>query len=242
MLRKLQRFAPHQKYFLRSGPNAGQEVIGSSGVSKVTDEVEGLLRYTWKQGKEGKPYGAERDDAADSGTIAHALAESFLLGDELDLSEFSDEAIRLGKIAFEKFREWWMKQGLTFRHAELQLVSHDHEYGGTLDIVGENIEKENCLIDLKATKSLRTAHGIQVAGGYAPLFNENFPDDPIDKVCILRIPKDDTDVEPAWINPQLFEYYRNTFLTSLAAFKARKILDQKCPFVKPWFKKGYKRK
>lgn len=238
MLRKLEKFKPHQRYYLRSG----QEVIGCSGISKITDGVEGLLRYTWKQGKEGKAYGAEKDAAADSGTVAHGLMEAFLLGDELDLSDFSPESISLGTIAFEKCRAWWVAQKLSFKHAELQLVSHDYEYGGTLDIVAINEKDETCLIDEKATKSLRTAHGIQVVGGYLPLYNENFPDDPIDKVCILRLPKDGTNVEPAWINPQLFEYYKQAFLANLAAHEARKKLDTRCPFVKPWFKKGYKRK
>lgn len=238
MLRKIIKGAPHQKYFLRDG----REVPGCSGIAKITDGFEGLLRYTWKQGKDGKPYGAERDDAADAGEIAHALVEAYLVGDTLDLTDYSEEAQRLGNVAYEKLKMWWEEQKMVFMHAELQLLSHEHEYGGTLDIVGRNREREVCLIDMKAVKTLRTAHGIQVIGGYAPLYNENFPNDPIQKACIVRLPKDESDIQPLWVDPMLFPYYRAVFLASLAAHNARFRLDQVCPITPPWFKKGYRNK
>lgn len=237
MKRHLDKHAEHQKYFLRDGTGP---LPGASTVAKVSEDSGGLIHWAFSQGKLGKDYREERDAAADSGTIAHALAEAHLVGDELDLSDFTQEAIDLGRIAFKNFLEWWEEKEMTFIATELQLVSHDHLFGGTLDILARNPEGKICLIDLKATKSIRAAHGVQ-CGGYSLLVNENSPEEPVDEICILRLPKDGKPVEPLWLDALNFPFYQKCFLANLAAYNARQQLEALLPAKlkkwKPWPKK-----
>lgn len=240
MIRKLDLRKPHQLYFTRDGHGP---LPGASTICKYGEDTGGLIHWAWRKGKDGIDYRSERDAAAQSGTIAHALSEAYLIGDELDLSEFSLEAQALGHEAFEQFKAWWIAEKMTFLHSELQLASDVHEFGGTLDIAGRNPIKETCLIDLKRVKSIRTSHAIQVVGGYKTLYEEHYPDDPIDRVCILRLPTEtNPSLEATWLPPETFAYYKQSFLANLTAYKARQSLDKVCPIAlaSPWFNRKKK--
>lgn len=236
MLRKLTRLKEHQKYFTRDGKGP---LPGASSVCKIGDDSGGLIHWAYKKGLAGEDYREERDDAAAAGDIGHGLAEAFLLGDELDISEYHPEAQRLGTIAFDKFRKWWEKQGMAFIHAELQMVSEDHLFGGTLDLLARDKDKRTCLVDFKTTKRLRTANGIQ-AGGYRIAYNENYPDDPIERICILRLPKDGKDVEPVWLPENHLDKYERSFLSNLSSYYAWRALEKIDPIAlstPKWFKR-----
>lgn len=237
MIRTLQRWTPHQRYFLRDGT----QVEGCSGIAKFGENMDGLVTWANREGLAGRDHKKTRDTAAGSGTIAHAYAEAYLVGDELDLSalnedgspQWSKEEKTLGEKAFEKFKAWWESGKYTFLFSELQLTSEVHRFGGTLDILARDPDKLKCLIDLKATKSLRTNHVIQGAG-YLTLEDENRPEEPVDRMCILRLPKDGTNVEPLWVDPETFPIYQKVFLANLAAHNARKELDKVDPIAKRW--------
>ena len=230
MKRKIVKDEPHQKYFLRDG----SEVTGCSTIAKFGENPDGLIAWANREGLAGRDHRQAKDAAADSGVIAHALAEAYLIGDELDLSDFTEEAQDLGRKAFEKFREWWEVGDYTFLYSELQLTSEAHRFGGTLDILCRTPRNKKCLIDLKATKSLRTSHLIQVVGGYLTLENENRPDDPVDEVCILRLPKDGGKIEELWPEQETFPAYQKVFLANLAAYNARHELDKVDPIAKKY--------
>lgn len=229
MLRKLEKTKEHQLYYTRDGRGP---LPGCSSICKIGDDPGGLIHWAWKKGGAGEDYRSERDDAADAGDVGHGLSEAYLVGDILDLSDFSEEAQRLGTLSFEKFKKWWEYQEMVFMHSELQMVSEKYLFGGTLDIVGRDLEGNICLIDLKTTKSIRTSHGIQVAGGYGLAYNENFPEEPIDKVCILRLPKDGKDVEPLWLDPLNFTFYQRSFIANVESYYARETLNKVDPIAK----------
>jgi hypothetical protein len=213
MLRKLLKYKSHQKYFLRDG----RQVVGASSIAKIGENVDGLIHWAWKKGKAGEDYKAHRDAAADAGTVCHALIEAYLIGDELDhLSDFTEEAQKEAREGFEEFKKWWEQEKMVFMHSELQLVSHDYGYGGTLDIVARDPQRRVCLLDIKHTNSIRESHARQLAG-YEFLYGENYPDDKIARRAILQTKGG---MNPKWFGPM--DKYFTTFKAQLNLLNALK--------------------
>lgn len=213
MLRKLDKFKPHQKYYLKDG----RQAIGASSIAKVGDDPGGLIHWAWKLGMQGKDYRTYRDAAADAGEVCHGLIEAYLKGDTLDLSDFNTESITEAETGYLAFRDWWEHEGMIFIASELQLVSDEHGYGGTLDILARDPEGRKCLLDIKHTNSIRESHLRQLAG-YENLCNEDTPDDPVERRAILNTKGGMTE---KWIGPT--DKYFHTFKCQIAlinAFKA----------------------
>src|SRR4051812_42894511 len=99
MVVRLERNAPHQKYFLKDG----SQVAGCSTICKLGEDSGGLFHWAWQQGKEGKNYKATVGQAADIGHILHFMVECHLEGNEPDLREFKPEDISKAENAFIKF-------------------------------------------------------------------------------------------------------------------------------------------
>jgi hypothetical protein len=165
---KLERNKPHQKYITADGT----EVPGGSTICKLGDDPGALIHWAWNLGREGKDYRAERDKAADIGTIAHFMCEAFLNGFVCDLSDYSQEDIDRALICYNKFVDWWEAEGLTKVATETQLVHNGYRYGGTIDLVAQDKEGNHCLIDLKTSKRISEGYIRQIAG-YTELWNVN---------------------------------------------------------------------
>jgi hypothetical protein len=129
------------------------------------------MHWSWKLGKQGLDYREEREKAADIGTVAHDAVERWVRG-EPRLS-MHPEAER----AFEAFRSWAAKSALRIVRTEVQLVSEKFRYGGTLDAVLE-IDGKRAIGDWKSSNRVYADYMIQCAA-YGQLWNENFPDQPI---------------------------------------------------------------
>jgi hypothetical protein len=71
-----------------------------------------LIHWAWALGKDGKDYRAERDKAADIGTLAHFMCEAFLNGFVCDLSDYSEEDRNRALVCYSKFVDWWEAEGL----------------------------------------------------------------------------------------------------------------------------------
>lgn len=235
MLRKLERGKPHQKYSLSGSVIP---LPGCSWICKIGDSSDGLVSWSWKLGLEGKDYKIVRDEAAHSGTVAHALIEAYLNEYDLDLSDWPTLAIKEGELACKAFVRWWEKGEYRLISTETQLVSDEHLFGGTLDILAYNLEGKKCLIDLKRVKALRASHAIQVAGGYRLLVNET-SDSPVDEVCLLKLPRGRGKASPLWLDPDNFKFYEECFLANLASYYARQRLEKAEPM---WKWTPYKKK
>lgn len=194
---RLERNAEHQRYYLKNG----KQVSGASTISKMGDSYEGIVYWAWKLGTQGKDYKKERDSFADTGTIVHFLVNCYLLGAEPDLREFTDEEIDLAMPGFEKFLDFWGKEGLTALAVEEQLVHNKLKYGGTLDLRAVDEYGKFVLCDWKSSKKLYNSHVWQL-GGYELLSNYNHPDQIIDRRAIIRTGRDKNDVFHAHWIPQ----------------------------------------
>ena len=219
---KLQKYRSHQKYILKDGT----QVPGASTIAKIGDDGSSLIHWAWDLGNRGIDYRKARDQAADIGTIAHFLIECFLHGHEADLSDFCQADIDKANIAFGNFRTWWDAEGLTVLEPEVQLVSEEHLFGGTIDAPSRDRDGKIVLLDWKTSKGIWPAHKVQLAG-YEQLWNENRPDMKVQRRGIVRIGKESPDdfevswifsAEPFWevFKARLFLHYANLRLKKAA--------------------------
>lgn len=192
---KLQKTRSHQKYLLKDGT----AVPGASTIAKIGDDGSSLIHWAWDLGSRGLDYRKVRDQAADIGTIAHFMIECFLHGHEADLSEYSGADIARAEVAFGNFKAWWDEEGFTILEPEVQLVSEQHMFGGTIDAPSRDKDGKIVLLDWKTSKGIWPAHRFQLAA-YEQLWNENRPDMKIQRRGIVRIGKESADdFEIAWM-------------------------------------------
>lgn len=148
-----------------------------------------LINWANNLGLEGIDCNRVRDDAADIGTIAHAMCECHVKGMDLDRSNLSPEAVDKAENAYIKFAQWWDREGLVMVHSELRLVSEFWQVGGTIDIIARDHNDDLVLIDLKTSKDIYKDYRVQTSA-YASIYEE-LHDDPISRILIVRIGKED---------------------------------------------------
>jgi hypothetical protein len=148
---RLEKTRAHQKYPLKDGT----DVPGASTIAKIGEDTSGLIHWAWKLGMEGQDYRKVRDKAADIGTVAHFMIECFLHNHEPDLAEFSSADIEKANIAFGNFRKWWDEEGFTVIEPEVQLVSEEYLFGGTIDAPSRDRDGKIVLVGLEDEQSHR---------------------------------------------------------------------------------------
>lgn len=220
--RRLERHKKHQSYILEDGSKA----FGASTIAGVNKPIDPLMGWAAKLAREGKDWRKERNTSADIGTIAHFMVECHLCGDDWDLSEFTDKEIALSEPAFEKFVRFWEKNESEVIATEKQLVSEKYGYGGTIDLVGISKNKERILWDWKTSARIYEGMKFQVGGGYLNLWDENYPDERIDRAAIVRIGKEDKgDFEIYWLPTEDIDKYWKCFLARLEVLRTDKNLN-----------------
>lgn len=158
-------------------------------------DAGGLIHWAWNLGKEGKDYRDVRDEAATAGTIAHAAVESWVKGKPFTWDLESSAGQRAHK-AYEAFLEWADQTHLTVDRTELPLVSHKFRFGGTFDALLVNGKR--AMGDWKTSGRIYGEYLAQIAA-YGILWDENFPDQPIDGgFHLLRFDKEYGDFHAHW--------------------------------------------
>jgi len=143
--------------------------------------IEGLLGWANKLGREGKSHKEERDSAAAAGTMAHEAAEAWAHGREFKF-EGPEEVCAKAKISYGAFLEWTNQTQFKVTDTELPLVSEKYRFAGTFDCM--LMKGKRVLGDIKTSNSLQPTYLCQIAA-YGKLWEENFPDKPIDGGYIL---------------------------------------------------------
>ena len=158
-------------------------------------ESGGLIHWAWKLGTEGKDYRKVRDNAANSGTMAHEAVEAYIHGVPYEWAG-EDEIVSKAKRAFGAFLEWADQTQLKVSHTEIPLVSEKYGFGGTFDAI--LIRNGRAMGDWKTSNSCYGEYLIQVAA-YGMLWEENYPDDPITAgYHLLRFDKEYGDFHHHW--------------------------------------------
>lgn len=140
-------------------------------VDYLSDKVPVITAGDLREG--AKEYTRRRDFGANTGTEAHALVERFLRGDDVSLTDSSEEASN----AYNAFVAWFMEVEPTIVNVEEVIYSAEYGYAGTYDAMME-IGGKVYLTDLKTTNTSRKAprgvyaeHFIQL-GAYAAAHEE----------------------------------------------------------------------
>jgi hypothetical protein len=148
-----------------------------------------LLDWAWKCGCEGKDYKAVRDNAADIGTLAHAMIQAHLKGEECDTTEYSAQDIVKAENCLIKYWDWEKENPINSVLVEEPLVSETYGFGGTIDCLC-TLNDELILVDHKTGKGIYSEMFYQLAA-YEKLLQEHGYS--IANARILRIGRDETE-------------------------------------------------
>lgn len=159
----------------------GDRVSGATTILSNFTNPGGLVHWAFKNGQKHPewrtPYD-QSDDAKDAGTVAHAMVEAWIHGEDpnshLQLLDNRRDVQDAAAKAFENFLEWWAGSGLRIQATELALVSETGGYGGTIDAIALDAKGRLVILDWKTANSLYADHLTQVAA-YGMLYEETHP-------------------------------------------------------------------
>ena len=145
----------------------GTRVPGTTTITGVMDKPA-LKKWANQLGLLGIEVDKYVDELATIGTLAHYMIECHCKGVEPDLGDYTKNQIALAENSYLKWMFWQDQVGFIPEHNELELVSSEYRFGGTIDIIGTLTKRGNAraLVDIKTCKGIYGEHKTQVAGGY----------------------------------------------------------------------------
>jgi hypothetical protein len=176
-------------------------VPGTTTVIGRYKDSQALIAWANRIGLEGIPYAQALQKAADAGTLAHLMVEHDIRGlPEPDTSAYPPEVVDKAASSFIAYLDWKKLTKVTPHKTELSLTSQEWLFGGTIDAV--QIDGSVALLDWKTSNGIYADHLIQVGGAYALLWEENFPEQPINGgIHLLRFSKTEGDMtHHRWTN------------------------------------------
>jgi hypothetical protein len=153
----------HQRYKLKNGvivPGATTVINSNLGWNKNV-----LIDWAKRTAKEGKDPDKVRDKAAEIGTIAHYLCECDARRIEPDLKDYAPADVEIAETCFLGYLEWKKQHKIGEIYPETQLVSEQHRYGGTIDMLYK-VDGKWILADIKTSKGVYAEAHIQLAAYY----------------------------------------------------------------------------
>ncbi len=175
----------HIRYKLADGKTI---VPGATTITGLLNKPY-LVRWANNLGLEGIDSSTYTDEAAKIGTLAHAMVQADLQGEEIDRNLYSPEQVDLAENAVLSFFEWKKQHDITPIHCETPFVSEKMKYGGTVDCYCM-LDGKPTLLDFKTGKAIYEEYFVQLAA-YAELLRESGL--PVDECRILRIGRDETE-------------------------------------------------
>lgn len=172
-------------YFLKDGTRV-------PGVTTVINPwhpegIEGLLHWANAEGLEGRNHRETRDKAADAGTMCHEAIEKWIKQEPI-VFDGPEEIVKRARRSFDAFQDWADQSKFAVTHTETPLISEKHAFGGTPD--GALFQGRRVIADWKTSSSIHAPYLVQVGGGYALLWDENFPTDPAKGFVIVRFDRE----------------------------------------------------
>ena len=196
--------------------STGEKVPGVTTIIGRFKDSGGLLFWACEQGKaiergEIKSLYDKRDEAAEAGTLAHALVGASI--NDLPFPTLPDNEI--GKQAlqgYENYVRWQDDNRIQVVRPEIELVSEIYKFGGCPDALGIDSHDNLSILDWKTSNGVYVDYLIQIAA-YKVLWEENYPDQPITGgYHLLRFSKERADfthhywseLDDAWEQFKLF--------------------------------------
>lgn len=213
------------KYFVEDG----KRLPSPSTVCSRFKESGALMYWANQQGLEGIPLNEAQKAATTPGSIVHERIECDIRGHDFDYEKWQakvmsegldvDEVLEKVNASWQMYLDWRAMTNLQPISAEVSLVSEKHKFGGTLDCVA--VSSGLYLTDWK-TGSIYPDHVLQLGGGYTVLWEENFPNRPLDGVMLLSISKEETGFTQKVIPRKALGVVIDQFLRLLEAYKVDK--------------------
>lgn len=157
---------------------AGESVPGVTTIIGRFKDSGPLLFWAFGQGKlaeQGKISNLydKRDEAAEAGTLAHALIEATIHGGDpaaLCAAHPIAETREKAWNAWNQYKKWAAQTGIEIVATEMPLVSEKYQFGGTPDAIGR-LGGELVLLDWKTSNGVYQDYLIQLAA-YKVLIEE----------------------------------------------------------------------
>lgn len=175
----------HRRYKLSDGKTI---VPGATTITGLLNKPY-LVKWANNLGLEGIDSSTYTDEAAKTGTLAHAMIQADLQGMEIDRDQYSPIQVSLAENAALSFFEWKKQHRIEPIYCEEPFVSDKLRYGGTVDCYCL-LDGRPTLLDFKTGKKIYEEYFVQLAA-YAKLLREN--DLPVAEIRILRVGKDETE-------------------------------------------------
>lgn len=144
-----------------------------------------LMAWARREALSGNDPTKVRDSAADIGICAHYMCECDAKGIEPDLSEYSKATIGVAENCYLGYLEWKNLHKINKVTSEIQLVSENYQYGGTVDMLYKTNDKL-VLGDIKTANNIYLEHKVQLAAYHYLLIERGHK---IDEVYILHLAK-----------------------------------------------------
>lgn len=217
-------------------PVGGYEIDGVKvpGVTTITGRFKdsgGLIYWAWDQGKQGKDFRETKDAAADAGKCLHDMVEADWHSKAIDRTKYKPEVLAKADHAYLAYLAWKESTRLEVIKPELTLLSRKYLFGGTLDAV--MVQGTLNIGDWKSSNSIYPDMLVQVAGGYALLWEEAYPDEPLHGVQLIRFSKPEKPTDPInfshhfW-SAEIFPICKAQFLRFREAYDVDKDLKRFC--------------
>lgn len=175
----------HRRYKLADGKTI---VPGATTITGLLNKPQ-LVKWANDLGLEGLDSSKYTDEAAKTGTLAHAMIQANLQNEEIDRDEYSPIQMDLAENAVLSFFEWKSRHTIEPIFCEVPFVSEKNRYGGTIDCYCK-LDGKPTLLDFKTGKAVYQEYFVQLAA-YAELLRE--AGHPVEECRILRVGRDETE-------------------------------------------------
>jgi len=183
--------------------------------NQLTSEIKSVVmagKNAWRM---------KRDKAADNGTRAHELIETYIKESQEPLLELEVPEVQN---AVKLFFGWLEKHKVEWIASELQVGSETHKFAGILDFLAI-VDGKFTLGDFKTSSGIHPEYYVQTAGLQIALEEMECP--PIEQRLILHIPKTGNDFE-ARVVPTPIAHDKELFLCALQFYRCTKRLKDTC--------------
>jgi len=161
----------HQKYRNAAGivvPSVTTIIGTNLGWNKNV-----LIAWAKKTALAGLDPDAVKQEAADTGTLAHGMIEEYITSHvphltptTIDRRMYTPEQLEKATNGFNAFIKWSESVSLDFSSADIRsemgIVSEMYSYGGTIDFIAP-LSGKLCLIDFKTSNGVYADHIIQLS-------------------------------------------------------------------------------
>ena len=179
----------------------GKRVPGATTITGLLNKPH-LIKWANNLGLDGIDSSKYTDEAAAVGTLAHALIQAHLQGEELDMSTFSTVQVDLAENSVLSFYEWAARHKVEPIICEIPMVSDTMKFGGTVDCYCL-LDGKPTLVDFKTGKAIYEEYFVQTSA-YRALLEENGY--PVEEIKILRVGRDETE---GFEERTIFEIFKN---------------------------------